>query len=90
MCAWQDRARRGDRERVSSQLAQLRAVQSTLGQGQHIGGAVLPAASGVVAASSLLDTGFGFGYFQVQHVGATSWYLLGALAGNPYRAGGLR
>ncbi len=65
-------------------------MQATLGQGQHLGGAVLPAASGVVAASSLIDSGFGFGYFQVQHVGATSWYVMGALGTNPYRWNGLR
>ena len=90
VCAWQDRGRRGDRQRVDAQLRQVRAVQATLGQGQRMGGAALPAASGVVAASSLLDTGFGFGYFQVQHVGATSWYVMGALGTNPYRRGGLR
>ncbi len=90
VCAWADRRRRGDRDRAQRQLAQMRAVQSTLGTGQRIGGTTLPALSGLVAASSLLDTGFGFGYFQVQHVGATSWYLLGALAGNPYAFQGLR
>ena len=40
---------------------------------------------GVVAASSLMDTGFGFGYFQVQHVGATSWYVFGETRANPLR-----
>jgi hypothetical protein len=90
VCAWQDRGRRRDRQRVEAQLRQVRAVQSTLGQGQVMGGNPLPAASGVVAASSLLDTGFGFGYFQVQHVGATSWYVMGALATNPYQSRGLR
>jgi hypothetical protein len=88
--AWADRCARGDRGRVDRQLAQIRSVQQTLGRGQRIGGTVLPELAGVVAASSLLDTGFGFGYFQVQHVGATSWYLMGALAGNPYQYRGLR
>lgn len=89
-CAWADRGARGDRDRLTAQLAQLESVQRTLGKGQRVGGSPLPAAAGVVAASSLIDTGFGFGYFQVQHVGATSWYVLGALGGNPYRTGGLR
>jgi hypothetical protein len=40
---------------------------------------------GVVAATSLIDTGFGFGYFQVQHTGATSWYVMAALRHNPMR-----
>jgi len=37
----------------------------------------------VVAASSAFDTGFGFGYFQNQHVGATSWFIMAALGANP-------
>ncbi len=48
-------------------------------------GSPLPAGGGVVAASSAFDTGFGFGYFQNQHVGATSWFLMAALGVNPYR-----
>jgi hypothetical protein len=45
---------------------------------------VLPPRSGIVAATSAFDTGFGFGYFQRQHVGATSWFLMGAQGINPY------
>lgn len=90
VCAWQDRRAAGDRSRVEHQLVEVRAVQATIGQGQHLGGTVLPPASGVVAASSLIDSGFGFGYFQVQHVGATSWYVMGALGTNPYQRNGLR
>ena len=45
---------------------------------------------GVVAASSLIDSGFGFGYFRVQHVGATSWYLMAAARTNPMQYGELR
>ena len=30
-------------------------------------------------------TGTGFSYFPVLHVGATSWYLIAALGGNPYQ-----
>lgn len=83
-----DRDRRGDRERADWLLAQVRRAQDTLGGGQHLGGADVD--GGVVAASSLLDSGFGFGYFQVQHVGATAWFLLGSTAANPMRWGGLR
>ena len=32
--------------------------------------------------------GFGFGYFQVQHVGATSWFVFGETRTNPYRLRG--
>jgi hypothetical protein len=48
-------------------------------------GSVLPERSGVAAASSAFDTGFGFGYFQRQHVGATSWFLMAGQSFNPYR-----
>lgn len=48
-------------------------------------GAALPARSGIVSATSAFDTGFGFGYFQRQHVGATSWFIMAALGVNPYR-----
>ena len=47
-------------------------------------GAPLPARSGVVAATSAFDTGFAFGYFQRQHVGATAWFLMAAQNFNPY------
>jgi hypothetical protein len=48
-------------------------------------GTVLPERSGVVAASSAFDTGFAFGYFQRQHVGATSWFVMAGQSFNPYR-----
>ena len=48
-------------------------------------GTPLPARSGVVAATSAFDTGFAFGYFQRQHVGATAWFLMAGQNFNPYR-----
>jgi hypothetical protein len=48
-------------------------------------GTALPARAGVVATTSAFDTGFGFGYFQRQHVGATAWFLMAAQHFNPYR-----
>ncbi|MEV0608325.1 hypothetical protein AB0I61_18345 [Polymorphospora rubra] len=48
-------------------------------------GRPLPARSGIVSATSAFDTGFGFAYFQRQHVGATAWFLMGAQSVNPYR-----
>ncbi len=47
-------------------------------------GTPLPARSGIVAATSAFDTGFAFGYFQRQHVGATAWFLMAAQNFNPY------
>jgi hypothetical protein len=76
------------RARGDALLAQVRHAQDVLGAGQHLGGVEVD--GGVVAASSLIDTGFGFGYFQVQHVGATSWFLYGSTRTNPMRWGGLR
>jgi len=78
-----DRGRRGDRTAADGLLAQARHAQDVLGVGQHLGGVEVD--GGVVAASSLLDTGFGFGYFQVQHVGATSWFVFGSTGTNPMR-----
>ncbi|WP_260665598.1 Tat pathway signal sequence domain protein [Cellulosimicrobium cellulans] len=88
------RGRRGcerddDRVRAEGLLREVQGAQEGVGAGQTIGGAALPERSGVVAASSLLDSGFGFGYFQVQHVGATSWYLMAAARANPLQPGRL-
>ncbi len=88
------RGRRGcerddDRERADGLLREVQVAQEGVGSGQTIGGASLPDRGGVVAASSLIDSGFGFGYFQVQHVGATSWYLLAAAGANPLQPGRL-
>ena len=85
-----DRRRGGDVREAKRLLEQVRTAQALVGQGQHVGGQPLPERSGVVAASSLLDTGFGFGYLQTQHVGATAWYLMGARRANPLQRGGLR
>ncbi|GGK80165.1 hypothetical protein [Ornithinimicrobium pekingense] len=84
-----DRRAPRDRARAIALLDQLRLAQARLGGGQHVGGAPL-GVGGLVAASSLLDSGFGFGYFQVQHVGATAWYVMAELGANPMLRGGLR
>ncbi|GAA1975036.1 hypothetical protein GCM10009718_08880 [Isoptericola halotolerans] len=90
-CALTDRGRgRHDQGRADRLLVELRRTQELLGADQTVGGRALPARSGVVAATSLVDTGFGFGYFQVQHTGATAWYLMAAAGANPLQVGGLR
>lgn len=78
-----DRGERGDADRADALLGQLSSAQAELGQTQKFGGTVNP--GGLVAASSPLDTGFGFGYFPNLHVGATAWYLMALLEANPYR-----
>ncbi|GAA0801405.1 hypothetical protein [Spirilliplanes yamanashiensis] len=57
---------------------------SNPGEGGTWTGTVLPKKAGIVAATSAFDTGFAFGYFQRQHVGATSWFIMAALDFNPY------
>lgn len=84
-----DRHAPRDRARANHLLQELRRAQAELGGGQHAGGTPL-GSGGLVAASSLLDSGFGFGYFQVQHVGATAWYVMAELGANPMRLGGLK
>lgn len=54
------------------------------GEGGTWTGTPLPDRSGIVAATSGLDTGFAFGYFTRQHVGATSWFLMAGQNFNPY------
>jgi hypothetical protein len=61
------------------------AAQAQLGQNQTVGGQPLATGNGVVAASSPLDTGFGFDYLPYLHIGATSWYLVAAQRTNPFR-----
>jgi len=58
---------------------------SNPGEGGTWTGTPLPARSGIVAATSPFDTGFAFGYFTRQHVGATSWFAMAAQNFNPYR-----
>jgi hypothetical protein len=57
---------------------------STLARRASRGSSLALGVGGLVAAS-LIDTGFGFGYFQVQHIGATSWYVMATLRENPLR-----
>ena len=81
--ALSDRDARGDEQLAADLRGQIKAAQSTLGQGQTFGGKATT--GGIVAASSPLDTGFGFGYYPNLHVGATAWYVFAGLQFNPYR-----
>lgn len=62
-------------------------AQRELGLGKTVGGKAIPAGEGLVAATSIMDTGFGYTYGPSLHIGATGWYLLGALAANPFHLG---
>ncbi|MEH0635467.1 Tat pathway signal sequence domain protein [Streptomyces bottropensis] len=81
--ALRDRGARGDEARARRLLASLESAQDHLGAAQTVGGRALPARSGIVSASSPLDTGFGFGYYPYRHTGATAWYLMAAARANP-------
>ncbi|WP_338896774.1 Tat pathway signal sequence domain protein [Streptomyces sp. TG1A-60] len=83
--ALRDRGARGDATRARRLLASLERAQDHLGTDQTVGGRALPHRSGVVSASSPLDTGFGFGYYPYRHTGATAWYLMAATRTNPLR-----
>lgn len=76
----------GDEKRARRLIASIERAQDLLGTGQTLGGAAVAARSGVVSASSPLDTGFGFGYYPYRHTGATAWYLMAAARFNPLRA----
>ncbi|MFI7408762.1 Tat pathway signal sequence domain protein [Streptomyces sp. NPDC049627] len=83
--ALRERHARGDEARARRLIDSVERAQDLLGAGQTAGGRALPERSGVVAASSPLDTGFGFGYYPYRHVGATAWYLMAAVRSNPLR-----
>jgi hypothetical protein len=68
-------------------LTNCRIAQSELGSGQTVGGAPIPLGLGLVAATSIMDTGFFFTYSNALHIGATGWYLIAALGGNPFQLG---
>ncbi len=62
-------------------------AQKLLGAGQTIGGKPIPVGIGLVAATSVLDTGFGYTYGPSLHIGATGWFLLAGYASNPFQLG---
>lgn len=68
-------------------LNQIETAQSELGAGQTVNGVTIPLGEGLVAATSVMDTGFYYTYGPSKHIGATGWYLIGALGGNPFQLG---
>ena len=62
-------------------------AQKLLGAGKTAGGKVIPQGLGLVAATSVMDTGFGYTYGPSLHIGATGWYLIAGYAGNPFQLG---
>jgi hypothetical protein len=66
-------------------IENVQVAQNSLGGGQTVHGQALVVGQGLTAATSILNTGFGFNYFPLLHIGATSWYVMGAQAANPLR-----
>ena len=76
----------GDVATAAEYLVHVVLARRELGRRQTVNGLAIPEASGVVAASSVLNTGTGFSYYPNVHLGASSWYLIAAAAANPYRS----
>src|SRR5215475_9446641 len=73
----------GDVALAAALLENVQVAQNSLGAGQTVNGQTLPVGQGVTAATSILNTGFGFNYFPYLHIGASSWYVMSAQAANP-------
>jgi hypothetical protein len=81
--ALRKRDRSADLASSDALLATLRTAQQKLGAGQTFGRKRID--GGIQAASSPIDTGFGFAYHPHLHTAATSWYVFAATGFNPYR-----
>lgn len=68
-------------------LDNIRLAQSKLGTGQTVGGAAITPGEGVIAASSVCNTGFGSSYHPNLHIGATGWYLIAGQGADPFQLG---
>ena len=76
-----------DLETVEFLVNNSEAAQSELGAGQTVNGMPIPVGEGLVASTSVMDTGFGYTYGPSLHIGATGWYLIGLQGGNPFQLG---
>jgi hypothetical protein len=75
----------GDVNLAGSLIENVQVAQNSLGSRQTVNGQPLVVGQGLTASTSVLNTGFGFNFFPFFHIGATSWYLMGAQATNPLR-----
>lgn len=73
----------GDVALAASLIESVQVAQNSLGTGQTVNGQPLVVGQGITAATSILNTGFGFNYFPFLHIGATAWYVMAAQAANP-------
>jgi len=77
----------GDVHTAGTLFEGVQVAQASLGHGQTVNGHPLVDGQGVVASTSSLNTGFGFNFFPIRHIGATSWYAMAAEAANPFQLG---
>ena len=75
----------GDLNLAAHLIENVQVAQNSLGAGQTVNGEALVVGQGLTASTSPLNTGFGFNYFPLLHIGATSWYVMGAQGNNPMR-----
>jgi len=80
----------GDQKTAEEYEGQVMLAQSELGRNQTINGLAIPDGSGVVAGSSVLNSGTGFSYYPNVHLASTAWHLIAAAKGNPYHLRGRR
>jgi hypothetical protein len=78
---------KGDANTARVLLDQIRVAQQTQGKGQTVGGQAITDGEGVVAASSVLNTGFGFSFNPNRHIAATAWFVIAGQKGNPFKLG---
>jgi hypothetical protein len=77
----------GDEKTARILLDNIELAQERLGRDQTIGGRALAGRQGVVAASSVVNTGFGFSFYPNLHLGASAWYVIAGQSGNPFQPG---
>ena len=81
------RARFADLATAIGFVKNIELAQTQLGAGQTVHGQTIPLGEGLVASTSVMDTGFGYTYGPSLHIGATGWYLIAAMGGNPFQLG---
>ncbi|MBO0862491.1 MAG: Tat pathway signal sequence domain protein [Chloracidobacterium sp.] len=77
----------GDEKTARILLDNIELAQESLGRDQTIGGKALAGGQGVVAASSVVNTGFGSSFYPNLHLAASSWYVIAGQSGNPFQLG---
>jgi hypothetical protein len=75
----------GDLDTARFLLLNSLGAQATQGAGQTVAGKLIAPGTGLVASSSELNNGFGFSNKPNPHTGATGWFAIAGLGGNPFQ-----